>query len=95
MAKRQPAPVINLSTLPLFLTIDDMAALYRVSTKTIKRRIWAGTIRPLPARKYPYLWRRDDVIRDYNAPSTKLPRRQHGFAAAKAHRQAADYAATK
>jgi hypothetical protein len=94
MAKRQPAPVINLSTLPVFLTIDDMAAVYRVSTKTIKRRIWAGTIRPQPARKYPYLWRRDDVIRDINAPSPRLPTRRHGFASTKARRQAAEYAET-
>ena len=96
MAKRQPAPVPQLSALPDWVTLDEFAAFERVSIKTIRRRIYSGVCRPMPARKYPYLWRKADIVREFNAPSSRLPHRKHGFAASKARRLAADYAdATK
>lgn len=58
------APVTNLDTLPVLLTIHDLAALYRISTATIYRRMRKGVFRPLPWDKAPYRWLRDDVRRD-------------------------------
>ena len=33
-----PEPVVNLATLPVILKIDDMAAIYRMNTRTIRRQ---------------------------------------------------------
>jgi len=93
MATRQPAPVKNFNDLPVTLTIDDLAAIYRLSTKTIRRQLYAGTFCPLPFRKFPYLWRRDDVIREYNAPTRKLAtRKPQGFAVTRARARLAETA---
>ena len=87
-AKTATAPVTNLATLPVILTLDDMAALYRVSSRTIRRKLWLNEFRPLPRWKYPLRWHRDDVQRGLATPSPRLPHNNHGFAAVKARRQA-------
>jgi hypothetical protein len=71
-------PVVNLHTLPVILTIPDMLAIYRIQESTIRHALARGEFRPVPFEKYPYRWRRDDVIRDLAGPSRKLRRRAHG-----------------
>ena len=58
------APVVDLSTLPVVCTIDEIAGVYRMGVSTIRRDLQAEVFRPLPFGRYPYRWRRDDVIRD-------------------------------
>jgi hypothetical protein len=83
-------PVNDVSTLPVILTLPEIAAVYRVSALTIRRGLQKNEFRPLPFEKYPYRWLRDDVIRDLQTRHVKLKTRRHGFAAAKAKRQAED-----
>ena len=83
------APVIDFASLPLILTIKEIAAIYRLSVLTIRRRLYANTFRPLPFEKYPYRWLRADVQRDLETRRPKLRTRKHGFAAAKARRELA------
>ena len=79
MPTKPRPPVVNVHDLPVVLKIADMAAIYRVSERTIRRQLEAGAFRPLPREKYPYRWYRDDVARDLaQGPSKKLPRRPHG-----------------
>lgn len=86
----QPAPVTDLDSLPVILTLKEMSALYRVSPLTIRRALSLDKFRPLPFEKYPYRWLRADVLRDLATRRPKLRQRRHGFAAVKARRQAAD-----
>lgn len=88
MTKR--VPVTDLKTLPLVLTLQEISAVLRVSPLTIRRGLQENTFRPLPFRKYPYRWLRDDVQRDLQTHPPKLKMRRHGFAAAKAKRLAAE-----
>jgi hypothetical protein len=86
MAKKKPidpAPVVNLATLPVILKLRDMAAIYRVSERTIRDKAQRNEFRPIPFDKYPFRWRRDDVIRDITGPSRKLRTSAHGYAATK------------
>lgn len=83
-------PVSDLSSLPVILTLPELAAVYRVSPLTIRRQLSDNSFRPLPFEKYPYRWLRDDVIRDLQTRHVKLKTRRHGFAATKAKRDAAD-----
>ena len=64
------APVVDLNALPVVLTIDDIAGVYRVGISTIRRDLQSEVFRPAPFGRYPYRWRRDDVIRDL---STRRP----------------------
>ena len=81
--------VTDLASLPVILTLPEIAVVYRVSPLTIRRGLQQNTFRPLPFEKYPYRWLRDDVMRDLQTRHPKLKTRRHGFAAAKAKRQAA------
>ena len=76
----------NLATLPILVGLEEVADLYRLSAKTVRRKCSEGSFAPLPAKKYPYRWRRDDILRDIHGPTTRLPRRAHGFAAVNAPR---------
>jgi len=87
MSRKAPAPISDLSSLPYLLTILEMAAIYRVQPDTIRRALSLHKFHPLPFEKYPYRWKRDDVIRDLNTPRAKLRVRKHGFAAKKAQRE--------
>jgi len=78
-----PSAVTNLETLPLILTLKDLASIYRVSMSTIRRGLQNGTFRPRPVDKYPYRWKRDDVAADLKRPRDEHPRRAHGFARTK------------
>ena len=80
-------PVVDISALPVILTLPEIAAVYRVSALTIRRGLQKNEFRPLPFEKYPYRWLRDDVIRDLQTRHLKLKTRRHGFAAAKLKRQ--------
>lgn len=75
------SPVTDVSTLPVILTLPEIAAVYRLSPLTIRRSLQANTFRPLPFEKYPYRWLRDDVVRDLQTRRPKLKVRRHGFAA--------------
>jgi hypothetical protein len=72
--------VTNLESLPLILTLKELALIYRVSMSTIRRGLQNGTFRPRPFEKYPYRWKRDDVAADLRRPRDEQPRRAHGFA---------------
>jgi hypothetical protein len=87
-SRKTPPPVSDLSALPILLTIHEMSAIYRVNSDTIRRQMALHKFRPLPFEKYPYRWRREDVIRDLTEPRPKLKVRKHGFAMAKARREA-------
>jgi len=84
------APIKDLSSLPVILTLQEISAVYRVSVLTIRRGLQNNEFRPLPFEKYPYRWLRDDVVRDLQTRHTKLKTRRHGFAATKAKRLAAE-----
>ena len=73
----------NLDQLPLILTLSEMAAVYRVSIATIRRGLQAGTFSPRPFDKYPYRWKREDVIADLRRAREQPRRRAHGFATTK------------
>lgn len=69
--RRRPAsnnslgrPYTDLSQLPVIVTIDEVAHFFRVNTRTVRRRIRAGTFRPKPFDRFPYRWRRDDIARE-------------------------------
>jgi len=84
------SPVSDLASLPVICTMSEIAAVYRVSSATIRRGLQQNTFRPLPFDKYPYRWLREDVIRDVHTIRPKLKTRRHGFAATKAKRQHAE-----
>ena len=89
-------PVLDLLHLPVICRIADVAAVYRISAATIRRGVQNNEFRPIPFEKYPYRWLREDIIRDLQTRHPKLKTRRHGFAAAKAKRQALeDKTATK
>lgn len=79
--KLAPAPVSDLTALPAVLTLDELAPIYRLSPSTIRRQVQQGTFAPRPWDKYPYRWRREDVLADLKRPRAEKPRRPHGFAA--------------
>ena len=78
--------ITNLETLRIFVDLETVADIYHLSVKTLRRKCSEGSFYPPPARKYPYLWRRDDILRDINGPTKRLVKRAHGFAATKARR---------
>jgi hypothetical protein len=82
----KPSVVTDLTLLPLVLLLPDIAAVYRISIPTIRRRIQNGTFSPRPWDTYPYRWRRDDVAADLNHKRPEQPHKPHGFAAVKARR---------
>lgn len=79
----------ELAALDLFVLLPQVAALYRLHPKTLQRKCAEGSFYPPPALKYPYRWRREDIVRDCTGRATKraLPKRAHGFAAVKARRE--------
>jgi hypothetical protein len=66
----------------VFLTVEDMAAIYCLKPATITWKCRQGIFHPLPARKYPYRWRKSDVEKDI---ATQQDDRyaKHGFATKK------------
>ena len=79
-----PAPAIE----PL-LTLDEVAAIHRLSPSTIRSYLQKGLFHPQPVRKYPYRWLKSEVERDL---ATHLDARyaKHGFAAKHVRRRARD-----
>jgi len=84
------SPVKDVSTLPVVVTLPEIANLYRISTRTIRRALQRNEFRPLPFKKYPYRWMREDIERDLQTRQTKLKTRRHGFAATKGKQLAAE-----
>lgn len=78
--KLSTTPVSDLDTLPIIMTMEELAPLYRLSASTIRRQVQQGTFSPRPWEKYPYRWRREDVIADLKRGRPERPRRPHGFA---------------
>jgi len=88
LLKNAPPPeafekVADLDNLPVYLTLEEVAALYRLSPLTIRKQLALNTFRPLARKKYPYRWHRDDILNDVRARTPNLPTRRHGFAARK------------
>jgi len=69
MAAASPR-ITDLSQLPLVLTIDDMAPLYRRAKSTIRRRIQQGLFRPAPYDGPPYRWLRAHIEVDLQRRAT-------------------------
>lgn len=82
-----PVPVSDLDALPVILTLGELAPIYRLSAATIRRQVQQGTFSPRPWDKYPYRWRREDVLADLKRTRAEQRHRPHGFAAVKARRQ--------
>jgi hypothetical protein len=66
--KHRRRPVTDLTKLPLLLTLDEVATIYRISIKTIRNRLSNGTFHLPPFATYPYRWRRSDVEADLQRP---------------------------
>jgi hypothetical protein len=79
--KPSTLPISDLDALPVILTLNELAPIYRLSQSTIRRQVQQGTFAPRPWDKYPYRWRREDVLADLKRPRPDRPRRPHGFAA--------------
>jgi hypothetical protein len=84
---KSPA-VTDLSSLPVILTLKEIAQIYRVSEFTIRRGLQNGTFSPRPWDRYPYRWRRDDVALDLKRRRDEQPHKAHGFAATRTRRPA-------
>jgi hypothetical protein len=79
--KRLPVVTASdLDALPVILTLDELAPIYRLSASTIRGQVQKGTFAPRPWDKYPYRWRREDVLADLKRVRPTQPRRPHGFA---------------
>ena len=78
-AKVAAAAVTNLDALPAILTLEEISGIYRLAIPTIRRALQTGTFRPKYWDKYPYRWRREDVLADLKKPREEK-RRAHGFA---------------
>lgn len=81
MKRSSVVAVSDLDALPVILTIDELAPIYRLAPATIRSQVQRGTFAPRPWDKYPYRWRREDVLADLKRPRAEQPRRPHGFAA--------------
>lgn len=66
--------ITDLSQLPLVLTIDEMATLYRRAKSTIRRSIQQGKFRPAPYDGPPYRWLRAHIEADLQRRVTPRPR---------------------
>jgi hypothetical protein len=77
---KNPIDVSDLATLPVILTLKEIAAIYRISQSTIRRGLQNGTFRPRPWDRYPYRWNRDDVTADLKRRRDEQTTRKHGFA---------------
>ena len=60
----KPFSIKSLEALPLVLTLNEIAAVYRQATSSSRRGLQNGTFRPPPRRRYPYRWYRDDLAAD-------------------------------
>jgi hypothetical protein len=56
-------PITDLATLPVVITLDEIARIYRRKVTGLRRDLQLGTFRPAPFAKFPYRWLRDDVQR--------------------------------
>ena len=65
--------------LPPLLTIHEVAVIYRLSEKTIRRRLRKGLFRPLPWDRDPYRWSKTDIERDLASRRTEDRLREHGY----------------
>jgi len=76
----KPPAVTDLAAFPVILTLNEIAAIYRISVSTIRRGLQKGTFSPRPWDRYPYRWRRDDIVADLKRPRPEQPHKPHGFA---------------
>lgn len=80
MRTPNPRVITDLASLPVLLTLDEVAAIYRLQPKTIRNQMFKGTFEPKPFLKHPYRWRRDDIVRHLAGPDivnlTHRPRRR-------------------
>ena len=74
-------PITDLEALPAILTIREISGVYRLSPSTIRVKLQKGTFCPPPWDRYPYRWRKEDVLADIARPRTEQRLRKHGFAA--------------
>lgn len=76
-------PSTQVRGVDVLLTLDEVAAIYRLSSSTIRSYLQRGLFRPAPVRRYPYRWRKSDVERDLATHVHDERHAKHGFAAKK------------
>lgn len=76
-----PDPIKELSELPYIINLEEMIRLVRKTEKTIRGQLQAGRFPIEPFMKYPYRWRKDDVIKYFKGAPRREPKRPHGFRA--------------
>lgn len=64
--------VSDLRSLPVILTLEDVARVYRKTPAAVRRALQRHTFQPKPYARYPYRWLRDAVIRDVQVRLPKL-----------------------
>lgn len=82
------AEVRDVRGVDILLTIDEVAAIYRLSTTTVRTRLQRGTFRPLPWDKYPYRWTKSDIENDLRMRRVEQRYSGHGYASTKSLRPA-------
>jgi hypothetical protein len=92
---KTPPPISDLEHLPAVLTLREMSGLYRISPSTIRRGLQNGTFRPRPWDRYPYRWKRSDVLADLEQRRTEHTMRHHGFASARGRAVKAELTANR
>jgi len=80
---KTPPPISDLDHLPAILTLREMSGIYRISPSTIRRGLQNGTFRPRYWERYPYRWKRADVLADLEQRRDETAMRHHGFASAR------------
>lgn len=68
---------VAFTDMPLILTIEEVAALYRTAASTIRRLVRANEFEPPPFAVSPYRWRRADIERDIEQRDSRALVREH------------------
>jgi len=68
--------ITDLSHLPVLLTIEEMATIYRMAKSTIRRNLQLRKFRVEPYSGPPYRWLRSDVERDLQPRSAAAAKRR-------------------
>jgi hypothetical protein len=71
-------PITDLSKLPLVLTLDEVAGIYRRAKSTIRSELQKKTFRPAPTWTFPYRWLREDIERDLKRRSIERDNSRRG-----------------
>lgn len=74
--------ITNRSTWPEVLTVQDVAAIWRLSVYTVNRMVCKGLFVPAPNEGHPRRWRKDDVVRWLERRTPAVDSRRGAFSRA-------------